>query len=590
MIVRMKKTTILVSNCDLDGSLQIMRKLGVLHIKHVRPPASDDITEIERNIENIEQALRILDLLDFPAEGYCEDSVAAKIDEVVSLYGKRQEILGKQGELARQISWYKKWGDVSLESLSELNDAGIFVKLYAADKSALKKIPGDKVVQILDKKDGTTAVVLISRSPDEILDLPEVKIPETSRSSLQKEIDRNQEILQDGEENLKRLCAYKKKMEEYRNDMEKKEEFAKVRSGASREESFSYIQGFCPVDAVPKLIRAAEKQKWAYIFEEPDNPEEVPVFLRNPRWIEIINPLMKFIGTIPGYKEYDISFWFLVFFSVFFALLIGDAGYGVIFLLGTLLGRKKLKHVPAQAFLLMGVLSVVTIIWGAVTGTWFGCEKIAQLPFLNSLIIPRVNSFIEGNDVFVMYLCFLIGCIQLTIAHGIAAFRRINSLSALEQAGWIAILWSIFFIIGEFVLNKPLPQFFPVLIISGISLAVLFSNAHRNKFLSIIIALINLPLKMMNSFADSLSYLRLFVIGYVSVMVAVSFNDMALQLGFNNIVKGLGAALILFFGHTLNITLGLLSVLVHGVRLNMLEFSGHLDMQWSGVKYKPFKE
>ena len=50
------------------------------------------------------------------------------------------------------------------------------------------------------------------------------------------------------------------------------------------------------------------------------------------------------------------------------------------------------------------------------------------------------------------------------------------------------------------------------------------------------------------------------------------------------------AALILFLGHALNILLALMAVIVHGVRLNMLEFSGHLDMEWSGIKYEPFRE
>jgi len=84
---------------------------------------------------------------------------------------------------------------------------------------------------------------------------------------------------------------------------------------------------------------------------------------------------------VPGYAEYDISAWFLLFFSIFFAMLIGDAGYGVIFLLATFVIRKKFKYAPAQPFFLMYVLSLATIIWGAITGTWFGAEAIAGFLF-----------------------------------------------------------------------------------------------------------------------------------------------------------------------------------------------------------------
>ena len=67
-------------------------------------------------------------------------------------------------------------------------------------------------------------------------------------------------------------------------------------------------------------------------------------------------------------------------------------------------------------------------------------------------------------------------------------------------------------------------------------------------------------------------------------------SNMALRIGFNNIMGGFVSALILFLGHALNILLGLMAVIVHGIRLNMLEFSSHLGMQWSGIEYKPFKE
>ena len=82
----------------------------------------------------------------------------------------------------------------------------------------------------------------------------------------------------------------------------------------------------------------------------------------------------------------------------------------------------------------------------------------------------------------------------------------------------------------------------------------------------------------------------LFAVGYATVIVAESFNNMALAGGIGSVIKGLGAAMILFLGHALNILLGFMAVIVHGIRLNMLEFSSHLGMQWSGKKYEPFCE
>ena len=115
-------------------------------------------------------------------------------------------------------------------------------------------------------------------------------------------------------------------------------------------------------------------------------------------------------------------------------------------------------------------------------------------------------------------------------------------------------------------------------------------NFQKNVFKGIAKTLSSLPLDIISSFSDVVSYLRLFAVGYATVTVALSFNGMAGQLGFGSVVTSLISSLILFLGHSLNIILALMSVIVHGIRLNMLEFSGHLNMQWSGRPYAPFKE
>jgi V/A-type H+-transporting ATPase subunit I len=97
-----------------------------------------------------------------------------------------------------------------------------------------------------------------------------------------------------------------------------------------------------------------------------------------------------------------------------------------------------------------------------------------------------------------------------------------------------------------------------------------------------------LPLDVIGNFVDVVSYVRLFAVGSASLAVAEAFNDMALAKGINGPVAGLIAAFILFGGHALNIILAAMGILVHGVRLNTLEFSGHIGMQWTGKKFTPF--
>jgi V/A-type H+-transporting ATPase subunit I len=123
----------------------------------------------------------------------------------------------------------------------------------------------------------------------------------------------------------------------------------------------------------------------------------------------------------------------------------------------------------------------------------------------------------------------------------------------------------------------------------GILLTAAFTNPEAHYIRSFFITLGNLPLNVVRSFSDVVSYLRLFAVGYATLVVALSFNQMAADLGWDSAPKAVGAVLILLVGHSLNIILGGMAVLVHGLRLNMLEFSTHLEMTWSGHKFSPFR-
>jgi V/A-type H+-transporting ATPase subunit I len=128
----------------------------------------------------------------------------------------------------------------------------------------------------------------------------------------------------------------------------------------------------------------------------------------------------------------------------------------------------------------------------------------------------------------------------------------------------------------------------PVFII-GSTLVILFTSPMKNIFAGIGTGLGDFLLKLVNSFADIVSYIRLFAVGLAGVAIADAFNQIAASIGVGTILNSLFSVFVLFAGHTLNLVMGILAILVHGVRLNVLEFSGHLDMEWSGTQYNPFK-
>jgi V/A-type H+-transporting ATPase subunit I len=346
----------------------------------------------------------------------------------------------------------------------------------------------------------------------------------------------------------------------------------------------SYLKGYCPIPNVEALQAQGRAQGWGLLIEDPGPDDPAPTLLHNPRWVQPIKAIFKMIGIVPGYREFDISGVFLLFYSLFFAMLVGDAGYGLLFLALTGAIRLFARKAPPELPRLLGTLSVCTIVWGVLTGSYFGIRFESLPPLLRQGRVAWLT-----DEVHLMALCFLIGSIHLTIAHVWNAWRVRNSLAALAQIGWVAITWSMYYLAMNMILGRPLPAFVLPLFMGGLAGVVVFMTPLRmlktdwpNHAM--------LPLSIIGSFGDVVSYVRLFAVGSAGTAISVAFNEMALSGGISSFGAGVGAALILFLAHAMNILLSALGVIVHGVRLNTLEFSGHLGMQWTGIPFKPFRK
>jgi V/A-type H+-transporting ATPase subunit I len=291
------------------------------------------------------------------------------------------------------------------------------------------------------------------------------------------------------------------------------------------------------------------------------------------------------IGVMPGFHEVDISALFLVFFSIFFAMLVGDAGYGALFVLLTVFGKLKFRKAPQEVFNLLLVTGVCTIVWGVLTGSYFGLSDIPAP--LKQLRLGWLTG--PEADKNIMWLCFMLGTVHLTIAHAWNAFRIINTWQVLAQIGWIGSTWTMFFTARSLVLGAPFPPVMQWVLAVSVVLIVLFMNPVQ-KVKSEWFNYVILPLNIVSNFVDVVSYVRLFAVGSASFALASAFNRMAIDIGFGSFLSGLCASLILFVAHAGNIALSAMGVMVHGIRLNTLEFSGHIGVQWAGRKYSPFRK
>lgn len=596
MIVRMKEILLFTTAKSVDDTIYKLGKMGVLDVKEIQAPQSENIDRYKSLVDAIEKATLQLE----PHSQ--EDSKSSKTvvynvkdpEQMVQrvLKAKDFETQCKQSleDLRQQLDWYKTWGkQIAIQDFKYLSDKGIFIRLYSIDKNLLSALKKEHYIVAFSETKGKVDVALISKDRSEKLPFKEIPLPKYSLASLENQISRKERQLESLEvflnnqaQNIENLEAYKLLL------TDRLASEVAAQGMGDIEGKCKYLKGYIPKTEVEAFKSAAESQKWGYSISEPKKPEDVPVYIKNPKWISIINPIMKFIDIVPGYKEVDVSIYFLLAFALFFAMLVGDAGYGLIFLLVILLFRKKM---PKDIRVLMLVLSSTTIIWGVLSGTYFGSSEIAELPFFKALIIDNIASFGIDNVSFMMHLSFLIGAVHLSIAHSIRAFQFINSIRALGQLGWIALVWGLFFVTEQLVLGIDMPSWAPWLFVSGGLLVTLFSLESSNFFKSMLVSVANLPLSLISGFSDIVSYVRLFAVGMATAAVASSFNNMILSSGIENmgILEIVFAAIALILGHGLNIALALMAVMVHGIRLNMLEFSSHLGVNFSGEAYKPFK-
>ncbi len=594
MIVPMKKVTLIVQAKDADSAVDRLRATGVLHVEHIRTPAGRDIDLIKEDSRLLDEAMRILAGIGFTKRSSGTTNreltdrrfaplAGVNARRIIDLWKRRERLKDYSRSLIKGISDWKDWGDFEPGVIHKLAENSIYIRLYQIPERQIKDIPADVVVERISRAKGMLNCAVIACRKIEI-PFKEITLPRMGLERMQKRLAENERTISAIHKTLEGYFPRYGAFMQMREKLEKEREFQEAVMGMGALENIGYIKGYLPQDNTEAILAAARKERWGIVIEEPSEEDRVPTLIRNPRGVAILSPLFRMLEIFPGYRELDISLWFLIFLSVFFGMLIGDAGYGVIYLLLSFWARKKWGAQVRQTavFGLFYLLSLSAIIWGLLSGTFFGQE---WLPNIAQPLIPALRS--NKN---VQTLCFFIGALHLSIAHLWRALIKSPSPAALADMGWVCILWGVYFLAKTLILGDAFPVFGRVFFITGACLVLFFSSPQRNILKGIGKGLGNLLLNLVNNFTDVVSYIRLFAVGLATVAVADSFNKMAAEVGYNGILSGLLSSLILFSGHTLNILLGPMSVLVHGVRLNVLEFCNHLDIKWSGFPYRPLKE
>jgi V/A-type H+-transporting ATPase subunit I len=588
MIVPMKKATILVESKDAEKTVRQLRTLGVLHVEHENPPEGGDIPSLQEKLALLQAASGVLGQATGkgrspPAQREIEGDWTAVAEHITSLGRRREELGSSARNLSGQVQEWEPWGDVDAARVEHLRKNGVYLKLYQVPVKELGRFPEGVAVKLLSATGEIARCAAVSRGEFEG-PFPEVRPPEEGLSAKRERLAGMNRELEKIHEEITLSACYAGALFRIQGSLGKEVQFRQVLAGMGREGAIAYVKGYIPADIEGRLVSLAKERRWGVLVTDPEPGDPVPTLISNPPWVDRIRPVLGLLGLSPGYRELDVSMLFLVFFSLFFGILIGDAGYGLVYVLITLVLARvmKMNGELKTTFSLFYLLGFSAIIWGILTGTFFGQEWLRALGADG--IVPQLN-----DPVTMQSFCFFLGAFHLSIAHSWRAYLKFPSLTALADAGWICVLWTAFLVARTLVLGAAFPTWGIWLFAAGIILVICFTSPQKRVLRGIGEGLGTVALSLMNNFTDVISYVRLFAVGLASLAIAETTNTLASGFGEGVLALAAGIAIV-FIGHTLNLILGPMSVLVHGVRLNVLEFSGHANVTWSGVPFEPLRE
>jgi len=647
MIVPMKKVCIVVQDKYREEALKKLRAVGVVHlerrdaaidansnamklktkvedaiglIQDFKPPkkkkGASNSEEARNGRERREKPVgmhrgrRATDVFGTDDEApYSIDAVRADVrpylPDLMNSFGEQRKELKEQDfTLSREVSRLEGWGNFNPSDIEELSK-WVPTYLYEISQDVFSKI--DKDTQYITLKSDKSMVRLLVFE-NKLPGIAPFALPEKSLSEYKQELDKNNSALEEIVNSLKQFADRRPALSKEMAKVEYELEFETAVAGMTEVEEIpqefklSWLTGFVPNTDTEQVKAAARENGWACSLEDPKvTDEKVPTKLKNNKFVDLLKPVTGFLEIVPGYREYDISPFFLFFFCIFFSMIYGDAGYGLILTtmaLVTIISMGLKRKKPPLFFPMLLLLGTCNTIWGTLTCSWFGMPLENVPAFLKDISLSYISTAKSTEDIVnqnLQIFCFSLGLIHLSVAH-IINMVRAKSPRILGELGSIMMLAGMYNVVLMLIVSNetrsiPLMPFTIYVIACGWVLNFLFGSYVTSMGQAIKSSLGNIMsviLSVVSIFSDIMSYIRLWAVGLAGAAIAGTVNLLAgPMLGSFLIFFGL---ILLVFGHGMNMVLNVLSVLVHGVRLNTLEFSGHVSLTWSGTAYKPFME
>lgn len=600
MIVPMKKYTFLVYHKEYRNFLEKLQELGVLHVIEKEGGELED----ESLKEKYHLIYRLSTIIKFLEKRKVEQAEGIKLENGTKILEEIEEVrydselyTQQLASLEKELKTVEPWGEFDVENLEKLESKGFSLRFFVANS---KKFEAHWETEYnafrINEISGHTYFVTVNKNDVKFdIDAEELKKPEKSKSQIEKEIEEVEGIISKTENIFDDYASkYIESLKAHREKLEASFEFEKValNTTTQADDKLMILEGWAPNETQENLDAFLEKEGVYYEAEKPVKGDSVPIKLKNNSFSKLFEPIGE-LYTFPNYKELDLTPFFAPFYMLFFGFCLGDAGYGLLITIGTIIGLYKVSPKVKPLMKLGMFLGIATTIMGIVGGTFFGIMFAEESwPWL-----ATYKNYILNNDQ-MMILALGLGYIQVIFGMFINAANKARMYGfkhSISQFGWIIIvMFSIPFLglASQEIIPKNLGNKVALItaIIGGIP-AFFYNSPGKNPLLNFGTGLWDSYGMASGLLGDVLSYIRLFALGISSAILGNVFNTLAMDLSPDTIiVRQIVMILILAFGHSLNFFMAALGSFVHPLRLTFVEFYKNAGFMGGGRKYEPFKK
>ncbi|MEQ9249163.1 MAG: V-type ATPase 116kDa subunit family protein [Cytophagales bacterium] len=599
MKAKMKKATFMIYHRDTQQILNSLQEKGLVHLDIQSTDENEASQELSKYISKIESILDEMDEHSHQADDLKASEVLEDYDLLNDKVSEYSELLEKYQKDFRLL---KPWGNIKWKRIRTIEELNWTFNFYIAPSNSFLQIEDDPYVLEVARKGGNVYFVNIqpldrSKSlPFEQLELPKLPLGEVGRllSQTEEEIIKLQQSIQS-------LSKYRNVLEKHLSELLDKLMILNASNSMNEagEGRIKYINAWFPLEMESKIQKELETLDLAYEIKDPGEQDDVPVVLKNNTYNKIFENITK-VYQLPNYHELDLTPFIGVFYPIFFAYCLGDAGYGIVLsLLAVWAYLGPLKKMKTVALLGL-VLGIATTFVGIIkSGTVFGLSiaETKNIPLFDSL---SKYIFITDNQDFIFNafnVSLMIGLVQILVGVVLSFYRKLKyqsfSMAIPMVAKFLIISSSVALFLGasqEMELLMPFVGLSKVALLLGIVI-LLFTHDFSIPVVSRVMkGLLEVFFVFTGILGDSLSYIRLFALGVSSSILGLVVNQIGAPLLESGILGIIGGIVFLIFGHALNFAIAFLGALIHPLRLTFVEFYGNAQFEGGGKEFKPFKK